>query len=82
MKIELRTYCAMAEITIESGNTKIVEDVAYGHRSDEMLIQQFIVIAGEMNRYNKDGDIDLVERIATYLLNDIEHEQLIKRLSL
>ena len=83
MKIELISGRLIANLTITIGNTTITQDVANSDgRIPHDIIEQFFYAAAKMNEFNGKTDIDFVEWVANYLLDDIEHEQLIKRLSL
>lgn len=85
MEIELRTRSLIAELTIRSGNAKIVEDLAVvkngiGHIA-ESDIEKFVTIAREMNLFNGKSDIDFVKMIYNAFLSDYERSTFIEEVS-
>ena len=78
MEIELTTRPLIANLTIKSENTKIVEDLAIvsngrGYIPD-VCIENLISIAREMNIYNGKTDIDFVQMVYEAFLSDSERE--------
>lgn len=86
MNIKLNTRPLVAEIVIESGNTKIVEDLATASRGSSCCIpdseiENFLTIANEMSRYNNYSDVQFAKLVVDSFLNDSERKQLIELLS-
>lgn len=79
MDIEIRTYSTLCEMTIESENTKIVEDLTFRNRetkqyeADSNIAEQLITAAFDISRFNKKSDVDMVKEIFENFLN--KHEQ-------
>ena len=84
MEITAREYCSLFEVTVESGNAKITEDISQiqttrqGGFVPEDEIEQFIAVAYEANRFNGASDVDFVYKIFDAFLNDSEREQFIE----
>ena len=80
MDIEIRTYAdTLCEITVESENTKITEDLTIlnretkKHEADSNIAEQLITAAFDVARFNGRSDVDLVKEIFENFLN--KHEQ-------
>ena len=79
MDIEIRTYSTLCEMTIESENTKIVENLTFLNRetkqyeADSNIAEQLITAAFDISRFNKKSDVDMVKEIFENFLN--KHEQ-------
>lgn len=86
MNLKLRTKGTIAELIIETGNSKIVEDlVSYNkekgwHINDE-TIEQFITLANDSSRFNSVSDVDFVKKIFDAFLSDGEKEEFLNRLN-
>lgn len=81
MEVTFNPRYSTADLIIESGNTKITEDVAYNNKVDDSLIEQLITVANEMSRYNNVSDVDFVVSIFEAFLNDSEREEFLERVS-
>ena len=79
MDIEIRTCSTLCEMTIESENTKIVENLTFLNRetkqyeADSNIAEQLITAAFDISRFNKKSDVDMVKEIFENFLN--KHEQ-------
>ncbi len=72
----------IAEIVINTGNSKIVEDVCEyrkdkGWHVSESFIEQLITTAFDYSRFNGQSDVKTVQLIINAFLNDSEREELI-----
>ncbi len=77
MDFKLRTKDTIAELTIETGNAKFIEDLSNYNREkgwfiDEKTIEQFITLANECSRFNKTSDVEFVKSIYDAFLSDSE----------
>lgn len=77
MDFKLRTKDTFAELTIETGNAKFIEDLASyksdkGWFVDDNTIDQFITLANELSRFNHQSDVDFVKKIYDAFLSDSE----------
>lgn len=80
MKIALRTRTNVADLIIESENTRITEDIAFGSPSkiEESTIEDFISVAFEMSRYNQVDDVNFVKTIYDNFLSDSERNRFLE----
>lgn len=77
MEITVRTYSSICELIFESGNTKIVEDVAtHNLKVPKSEIEKLIKAAIELSRFNKTPDVDFITDIIDDWTNDNEKEQI------
>jgi hypothetical protein len=80
MEIKLRTRSYIAELTVESGNAKITEDLAQmndvsnAYIPDEE-IEKLLTVAREMHLFNKGTDIDFVKMVYEAFLTDGERSE-------
>lgn len=84
MKFKLESRSSIAEIIVEEGNTKIVEDVAVYTREKEWhihedQIEEVLKLAYDMFKFSNFSDVDIAEHIVTNLLSSSEREELIER---
>lgn len=74
----------IAELHIESDNTKISEDVSQVDKGvwfvDDKIIDQLITAAFDFSRFSNQRDADSVFKIAEAFLNKSEREELIEKL--
>ncbi len=86
MKIKLRTSSYIAELTVESGNAKITEDLAQindvsnAYIPDEE-IENLLTVAREMHLFNKGTDIDFVKMVYEAFLTDGERSEFLDTVS-
>ena len=72
----------ICELTITSGNTTIMEDVATERmRVPKYEIEKLIKAAIELSRFNKDSDLDFITDIIDTWANDTERSHIIEYLS-
>lgn len=73
---------SFVELQIESGNTKITEDLATLKSGKwvvpENEIEQFVTIANECSRFNGISDVDFVKKIFDAFLSDYEKSQFLE----
>lgn len=87
MDFKLRTKDTFAELTIETGNAKFVEDLASYNREkkgwfvDDDTIEKFISLANELSRFNCQSDVDFVKKIYDAFLNDAERAEFLESVS-
>ena len=87
MELHLRTYCSLCELTVESDNTTIVEDITFlnpktkCYEADPDIIEDLITIAFEISRFNKRSDLDMVKEIFESFLNTSEQEEFLENLT-
>jgi hypothetical protein len=78
------SHNSFVEIQIESGNTKITEDLERSVNGKwivpESDIEQFLTIANDCSRFNGVADVDFVKIVADAFLSDCEKEELVNRL--
>jgi len=87
MEITVTTRYKIAELTIESGNTKINESMTIVDKSGKFIvpqadIEQLITAANELSRFNNTSDVAFCMSILDAFLNESEKLELIDRLSL
>lgn len=83
MEIKTRTKeGSFVELQIESGNTRITEDLAIIKNGKwvvpENEIEQFITIANECSRFNGTSDVNFVKKIFEAFLNDAERSEFLE----
>ena len=87
MDFKLRTKETIAELTIETGNARFVEDLASynwkkkGWFVEDATIEQFITIANDLSRFNIVSDVDFVKKIFDSFLYEGEKEEFLERLN-
>lgn len=73
---------SFVELQIESGNTKITEDLATLKNGKwvvpENEIEQFITIANDCIRFNGTSDVEFVKKIFEAFLNDAERSEFLE----
>lgn len=77
MNISVNTRWIVSTLIIESGNTKVTEDLSEGDEVNEM-IDKLITIANELSRFNDISDVTFVSKIHDAFLNDSEREQFLE----
>jgi dimeric dUTPase (all-alpha-NTP-PPase superfamily) len=84
MDIEIRTYSTLCEITVESDNTRITENLTFLNRetkqyeADSNIAEQLITAAFDISRFNKKSDIDMVKEIFENFLNTQEQKEFLE----
>jgi dimeric dUTPase (all-alpha-NTP-PPase superfamily) len=84
MKVEIRTYPSLCEITVESDNTKIVESLTFLNRetnnyeADSDIAEELLTAAFDISRFNKKPDIEMVKEIFEAFLNIHEQQQFLE----
>ena len=72
----------ICELTVTSGNTTIMEDMATeGMKVPKSEIENLIKAAVELSRFNKDSDFDFITDIIDNWANDTERSHIIEYLS-
>ena len=73
---------SFVELQIESGNTRITEDLATLKSGKwvvlENEIEQFVTIANECSRFNGASDVDFVKKIFDAFLSDYEKSEFLE----
>jgi hypothetical protein len=73
---------SFVELQIESGNTRITEDLATLKSGKwvvpENEIEQFVTIANECSRFNGTSDVDFVKKIFDAFLSDHEKSEFLE----
>lgn len=73
MDIKVKTYGNICELIIESGNAKIVEDVATDNlQVPQTDIDSLVRVALELNRFNRGTDLDFFTGIIDLFASDTE----------
>jgi len=81
MNIELSTGSRIAYLVVKSGDTTIKEDIANTNgKIDGKEQDDLIMAARDVSIFNRDTDVDFVEKVANMLLNDQEKFELIEKL--
>lgn len=81
MKIELNTRYTVAELIIESDNTRIVEGISnYQGKCEGTEQSDLISAALEISRFNGESDVDFIWKAASQCLIKSDVEELIERL--
>jgi hypothetical protein len=84
MKIEIRTYSSLCEMTVESDNAKIVESLTFLNRetnnyeADSNIAEELLTAAFDISRFNKKSDIEMVKEIFEAFLNTHEQQQFLE----
>lgn len=85
IKMDIKTRVkdgSFVELQIESGNTRITEDLATLKSGKwvvpENEIEQFITIANECSRFNGTSDVDFVKKIFDAFLSDYEKSEFLE----
>jgi hypothetical protein len=84
MKIEIRTYSSLCEMTVESDNAKIVENLTFLNRetnnyeADSNIAEELLTAAFDISRFNKKSDIEMVKEIFEAFLNTHEQQQFLE----
>lgn len=86
MEIKLNTRYTLAEMVIESGNTKIREDVSEmskggGYIIPDKNIENLITIAFEMSRFNRVSDVSFLKKLYDNFLSDSERDEFMELIS-
>lgn len=86
MEIKLNTRYTLAEMVIESGNTKIREDVSEmskggGYIIPDKNIENLITIAFEMSLFNGVSDVSFVKKLYDNFLSDSERDEFMELIS-
>lgn len=73
---------SFVELQIESGNTKLTEDLATLKNGKwvvpENEIEQFVTIANECSRFNGTSDVDFVKKIFDAFLSEYEKSEFLE----
>lgn len=81
MDIKVKTYGNICELIIESGNAKIVEDVATDNlKVPKSEIEALIRTAYELSRFNKASDLDFLTDIIDTFASDTEKSHIVEYL--
>lgn len=86
MNLEVRTYSNLIEITLESDNTKITEDIALydsqskEYKADENIGEEMLAAYFDIKRFNKSTDVDTMKEIFEAFLNTHEQEQFLEEI--
>ena len=85
LKMDIKTrvkHDSFVELHIESGNTKLTEDLATLKSGKwvvpENEIEQFVTIANECSRFNGTSDVDFVKKIFDSFLSDYEKSEFLE----
>jgi dimeric dUTPase (all-alpha-NTP-PPase superfamily) len=87
MNIQVKTYCSLCEITIESDNTKITEGLSFLNRNtkeyeaDTDIVEELLTAAFDISRFNKKSDIEMVKEIFEAFLNTSEQEEFLEEIN-
>lgn len=88
MDFKLRTKSKLAVLTIKTGNAEFVEDLASYNREkerwfvDEDIIEKFISLANDLNRFNGTSDVEFVKNIYEAFLSDNERKEFLEKVQL
>ena len=87
MELSLKTKEEyFAELTINIGNAKIIEDLAKyttkeGWGVEESIIENFITIANDLSRFNNTSDVEFAKKILQSCLNSSDRDEILEWLS-
>ncbi|MDD5648980.1 MAG: hypothetical protein PHF86_00940 [Candidatus Nanoarchaeia archaeon] len=84
MELSLKTKeDYFAELTINIGNAKIIEDLAKyttkkGWGVDESLIENLITIANDLSKFNNVSDVEFAKKILQSSLNNSDRDEILE----